>query len=87
MIDINLLRNDPDLVRENIKKKFQDKNSARRRNIGARRKTARSAERGRFQKSDAQRSFLEDRLADEREKDGRGAKSQGGSRGKQRPHR
>ena len=25
MIDINLLRNDPDLVRENIKKKFQDK--------------------------------------------------------------
>ena len=25
MIDINLLRNNPDLVRENIKKKFQDK--------------------------------------------------------------
>ena len=24
MIDINLIRNDPDLVRENIKKKFQD---------------------------------------------------------------
>ena len=25
MIDINLLREDPDRVRENIKKKFQDK--------------------------------------------------------------
>lgn len=25
MIDINLLRTNPDLVRENIKKKFQDK--------------------------------------------------------------
>ena len=25
MIDISLLRRDPDLVRENIKKKFQDK--------------------------------------------------------------
>lgn len=25
MIDINLLRDNPDLVRENIKKKFQDK--------------------------------------------------------------
>ena len=24
MIDIKLLRNDPDLVRENMKKKFQD---------------------------------------------------------------
>lgn len=26
MIDINLIRENPDLVRENIKKKFQDKN-------------------------------------------------------------
>ena len=25
MIDINLIRENPDLVRENIKKKFQDK--------------------------------------------------------------
>ncbi|MDE7305844.1 MAG: serine--tRNA ligase, partial [Clostridia bacterium] len=25
MIDINLIRNNPDLVKENIKKKFQDK--------------------------------------------------------------